>query len=75
MSATVRLYWRVRVHQQRLHLPEMCNHDASRVSVTRRVCGYLGSRMHVRLTLVSRKKLSAALNIGKWADRLIFTLR
>ena len=36
--------------------PKCGNHDASRVSVTRRVCGYSGARTRVRSTPASRKK-------------------
>ncbi|GAL13181.1 ribonucleotide reductase of class III anaerobic large subunit [Vibrio astriarenae] len=36
--------------------PKCGNHDSTKVSVTRRVCGYLGSQMLDRLTSVSKKK-------------------
>lgn len=38
--------------------PSCGNHDSTKVSVTRRVCGYLGSQMHVRLTSANKKKLN-----------------
>ncbi|XMR47084.1 anaerobic ribonucleoside-triphosphate reductase [Escherichia coli] len=39
----LRLHRRVRVHLQGFHLPRCGNHNPAKVSVTRRVCGYLGS--------------------------------
>ncbi|MCZ8489668.1 hypothetical protein O9992_28995 [Vibrio lentus] len=45
---------------QALHCPKCGNHDSTKVSVTRRVCGYLGSPDARPFNFGKQEKLNAA---------------
>ncbi len=50
--------------------PKCGNHDAARVSVTRRVCGYLGSPDARPFNAGKQEEVKRRVKHGQWADWL-----